>query len=85
MGYITLNSSYKLLQILPMANKKAVTVLSKVCEIEAFPSEYAVMAHLRKVIDNDDEDDDCNDDGDGNDDQGNTNDYYMGQVHIDDD
>ena len=25
------------------------------------------------------------DDGDGNDDQGNTNDYYMRQVHIDDD
>ena len=46
-----------------MANKKAVTVLSKVCEIEAFPSEYAVMAHLRKVIDNDDCDDDGDDDG----------------------
>ena len=41
-----------------MANKKAITVLTKVCEIEAFPSEYAVMAHLRKVLDNDDEDDD---------------------------
>ena len=70
-----------------MANKKAVTVLTKVCEIEAFPSEYAVMAHLRKVLDNNDEDDDCDDDGDGdgNDDQGNTNDYYMRQVHIDDD
>ena len=28
----------------------------------------------------------CDDgDGDGNDDQGNINDYYMGQVHIDDD
>ena len=61
-----------------MANKKAVTVLTKVCEIEAFPSEYAVMAHLRKVLDNDD-------DNDGNDDQGNTNDYYMRQVHSDDD
>ena len=68
-----------------MANKKAITVLTKVCEIEAFPSEYAVMAHLRKVLDNDDEDDDvwCDDDGDGDgsDDQGNSNDYYMRQVH----
>ena len=41
-----------------MANKKAITVLTKVCEIEAFPSEYAVMAHLRKVLDNDDFEDD---------------------------
>ena len=60
-----------------MANKKAITVLTKVCEIEAFPSEYAVMAHLRKVLDNDDEDDDCEDGEDNGDDDG--YDYYMGR------
>ena len=64
-----------------MANKKAITVLTKVCEIEAFPSEYAVMAHLRKVLDNDDEDDDCEDGEDNGEDNGDDDgyDYYMGR------
>ena len=53
-----------------MANKKAITVLTKVCEIEAFPSEYAVMAHLRKVLDNEDDCDDDDGDGDGDGDGG---------------